>query len=245
MPILLPIAPEAHLDQGDVLAGIATCISPTSPRPVQAKMRDFVVVVSRTCNALRDSLIVVAPVVTVNISALREIESPSDLIAAYVKIRNGDGAPDQFYIGEIAPHLKRFAVKFSELYTIEIPTEPQARASFVADHRKYRLDPSFVRDMQLRLFRAFASSGFDDEEWWSRDDLDLVCSECDAALAKAKAEIASLESSIRIAHVSGDPSNKDLKTLKTSLEAAQDRKSKLEQECKSVLGERSRREGNP
>jgi hypothetical protein len=95
---------------------------------------------------------------------------------------------------------ERFAAKFDALHTIRIPGEDLARRRFLSEHRRFRLNVDFKRDLHQRLFRAFASLGFDDDKWWSDEDLKFLVAKGqalqrfqEAAVEAAKADLPKLQ----------------------------------------------------
>lgn len=180
MPIVLPADSSRPLEQGDILANIVTIRTPASG-PVVQKSRLFVLVLSRPCNALRDGYVVVAPIEPKPFPDLKHAESPRELVDAFERIRDGDGRPDGFYLGALDSQSSvRHVARLDELYTIEVPKAEPDRFGFLQLHRKFRLEAEYVRDLHLRVFRAFSSLGFDDTGWWSDQDLELVVRRCDA-----------------------------------------------------------------
>jgi hypothetical protein len=87
---------------------------------------------------------------------------------------------------------------FERLHTISIPVGPQ-RQAFLEAHRVYSIDEAFVHDMHQRLFRAFASLGFDDHGWWSPADFEILMSKADAELATLSAEVNNAKSDLDLA----------------------------------------------
>ena len=122
MPILLPAQPDDQpLEQGDVLAEVQTFVADyTAPEPAPVLDEGVVIVVSRPCNALRAKRLVVAEVVRRPLSGLKGAETLRDLKAFFVTVRDGDGTPDTFYLGELEPGTDRYFAKLDSLRTIQI-----------------------------------------------------------------------------------------------------------------------------
>lgn len=212
MPILLPSDPSRPLDQGDILAGI-TVSRARLDAPPKIATPAYVMVMSRACCATRDEHIIVAPIKSRSLDALNQANSPKELIAYFKEIRDGEGTPDSFYLGSIpAGSSTRYVARLDELYGIEVPTDTIQRAAFINHHRKYQLDPSFVRDLHLRIFRAFSSLGFDDDDWWPDEDLSHIIEVCDAKLIALKAKKTATEEELKSRavelRVSGEGSSK-------------------------------------
>lgn len=192
MPIVLPADPARPLEQGDVLAGIETFRSRVGEPPV-GKRREFVLVLSRPCNALRDEHVVVAPIEAAQHPDLKVAQTPGELVRVFEKIRDSEGRPDGFYLGALdGGGSARHVARLDELYTIAVPRSAEERGRFLVKHRRFRLDVEYARDLHLRVFRAFASLGFDDVGWWSDEDLDLVVRQGDAWVAAQDREIQAL-----------------------------------------------------
>jgi hypothetical protein len=172
MPILVPVGPDAPLDQGDVLENIVTALG---GHDVAANVAGPVLVISRPCNANVDKQIIVAPIAKCDLAALAELETFKDFLDFFKALRDGEGRPDTFYLGEMAGGSKeRYVAKFDVLHTIRVPVGDDARRQFLVEHRRVRLASDFQRDLHQRLFRAFASLGFDDERWWTDEDLKVL-----------------------------------------------------------------------
>ena len=125
---------------------------------------------------------------------------------------------------------KHYVAKLDELYTIEVPKKPDERAQFLERHRRFRLDPSFARDLHVRVFRAFASLGFDDVAWWSDGDLELVVNQCDAWVRKIESEIETLRQGADprrdVLAASGEP-GKAIHRLDEEIKSAEKRKREI------------------
>ena len=117
----------------------------------------------------------------------------------FSEIRDGHVSPDQFYLGQLDGFDGWCCARMDSLHTLRIPPVEdkdgaevaggkERRATFVRTRRVARLLSDFARDLHLRIFRAFASLGFDDRQWFSNNDLKMICSV--AALEESKARIA-------------------------------------------------------
>lgn len=239
MAILISPDPMAPLQQGDVLERVSLFYTGLDGSPLSIE-RD-VLVLSRPCNALRDKLVTVAPIVERPLPTLREATELEDLIRAFTRIRDGEGQKDLFYLGPMEPENgKRYAALLSTLYTIEVPAETTARAAYLQQHRRRALAPEFARDLHLRVLGAFASLGFDDDGWWSDDDLALVVSRGEALLSQAEARVQTLESTLGVHRVSGGSSREE-KKLSEELAQAKKQASSARESLAGLHAEQRRR----
>jgi len=199
MPILVPVEASALLDQGDVLENIVTMIADGAG--TVANVAGPVLVMSRGCNANRDKDVTVARIIKFDLAEVAELETLTHFLDFFKGLRDGDGRPDTFYLGELASgSMERYVAKFDVLHTIRVPVEPAARQQFLEEHRRFKLDADFQRDLHQRLFRAFASLGFDDDNWWTDEDLKFLVGKGKALHQKqlatveaAKAELPTLQ----------------------------------------------------
>ena len=245
MTILLPPVIDAPLEQGDVLAEIALYKTASDGEAVAVGEPQWVMIVSRPCNAIRDETVVVVPIDRGPATEIRGATSPDEMRRAYLRIRDGEGALDRFYLGSLRPgEDARYFASLNEFYTIEVPSLASEREEFLRKHRRFRLDPAFARDLHLRIVRAFASLGFDDTAWWADEDLDLFIAQCDAWLAKASAAVRELETRRKVLLASGDPSKKELKTLDEELKQAQGAERKIREQYALEKLEHERRRGS-
>ncbi len=177
-----------------------------------------VLVVSRPCKALRDRHVIVARIEKKNLSQLQPQDTLEHLVSYFRHVRDGDGTPDSFYLGELeANSAERYFAKFDALHTVRVPTEQPKRIDFIRTHRRYRLSPDFVHDLQQRLFRAFASLGFDDDRWWSDGDLGYLVGKGRAAVRSIESKIDALNSELKGIELAG----KDEKSVRAQLKQAE------------------------
>ena len=201
----------------------------------------MVLVLSRPCNALRDGKITVARIVARPIPDLTAAETISELAAVFQGVRDGEGAPDSFYLGEVvAGTSDRHFAKLDALYTVKVPLDVPTRAAFLAKHRRFRLNDEFARDLQLRIFRAFASLGFDDMRWWSDGDLGLIARKGEALRVQLQGELQSAQSAVELLNTAGG-AKRDVKAKAQDAEMAQGRLRKLEEELTPFLEEQRSR----
>ncbi|HEX3657041.1 MAG TPA: hypothetical protein VHV55_14600 [Pirellulales bacterium] len=115
------------------------------------------------------------------------------------QIRDGDRAPDRFYLGAIpgaAPG--RYYANFDSIHTLALPDPDSAKAYRIAT-----LEPDFQRDLHFRLFGAFARLGFDDHGWLTDQDLDWLLAIGEHEVAKKTTELAEVRAALASQHASG------------------------------------------
>ena len=249
MPIVLPVFdPNAPLSQGDILKGVPLFNTgkpgTAAPGAVQYKA-PYCLVISRPCVTAHKDRVVVAAVE--RLAKSRPIFEDFDEAKEYYEdIRDGKSSPDVFYLGQLDGEQGSFCARLDALHTIELPTESDpARQAFITATRVACLDTSFARDLHQRLFRAFASLGFDDQGWYSTDDLKVLVTLGEVAIARAHAE--HLEALARA--LTGETQAYNKPTEKTHLanEEAKKKKEleKLEQELAPLRAEFERRKAVP
>lgn len=243
MPILLPPAPDAPLSQGDVLTAVRTFATDTDGEaPVEmGAMSSMVMVVSRPCNAVRDESVIVAPIVKRSLTDVRGFKSVEDTIRFFQGLRDGRSSPDMFYLGELdSSSGARWFAKCDALYTILVPKDPTERAKYLQAKRKFSLNIEFVRDLHLRLFRAFASLGFDDVQWWTDADLEYIVQLGEAELLVINAEIKRCAGDITGLQIGGGSPKQITETEKLQNEKRK-AADKLQQVLAPLQAERARR----
>jgi hypothetical protein len=205
------------LEQGDVLAEVQTFVADhTSSEAAPVMDEGLVLLISRPCNALRAKRVVVAEIVKRPLPGLKGAETLRDMKDFFVTVRDGDGSPDTFYLGELEPGTDRYFAKLDSLRTIQIPEEEGPRQAFIKRHRRFKLNPEFARDLHVRIFKAFASLGFDDDGWWSDADLDLAAKKGEADVASLRAAVQSLEAQLDVLKT-GEGSKKELRQIEDQL----------------------------
>jgi len=177
MPIIEPHAPDAPLNQGDLLQDVKLFLTSVADNfdggmsaPVKLK---YCLVLSRPCVIAHKSTVLVAGVDNFRTSAPPEIDSFRKAKHFLEKLRDGDGTPDQFYLGQLLGDQDsgRYAARLDSIHTVQLPTKPELRAEFVRKYRFARLTEDFRRDLHTRIFQAFSILGFDDLAWYSIADL--------------------------------------------------------------------------
>jgi hypothetical protein len=175
MPIIVaPGDPLAPLTQGDLLKDVPLFVSGAldtdAPSAVLHKVA-YCLVMSRPCVALNKERVVVAAVERTK--ERPQLKTFNEAGTYFENLRDGKSRPDMFYLGQLPNETGSFSARLDSLHTIELPTGA-ARQPFVSAARVARLDAAFARDLHQRLFRAFASLGFDDHSWYSTDDLQVL-----------------------------------------------------------------------
>lgn len=241
MPILLPPDPEAPLRQGDVLAKVSCYLTDEDGSALTSEP-GYVLVTSRPCNTIRDEQIIVAQVVPRSLSSdgVQGLEGVDETRRYLSGLRDGGILPDHFYLGELEPNSgKRYFAKFDSLHTIKIPSGLAERRAFLLKHRRFHLSLEFVRDLHIRIFLSFARLGFDDYDWYSNADLQMVIRQGEAALAKAQSDLANAERDLALA----DAANKDkeMASLQKQIKNREVEVEKAKRELQPFLEEQVRR----
>ena len=115
MAILRRADPDDPLQQGDLLDDVLTATA--DGEGAHCSKPGMVLVVSRNCRAIRSGHVIVARVVKRSLAGLKEeANTLEDLIAFFTQVRDGEGQPDTFYLGEIeAGSVDRYAARFDQL----------------------------------------------------------------------------------------------------------------------------------
>jgi hypothetical protein len=210
MPIIERPGQSPHLSQGDILEGVRLFVTQGGWEEDGISVRcksKLCMVLSRPCSLHHKRNIVVAAIDKYLNSAPQDAKSFREVRQFLTDMRDGVGSPDLFYLGQIPSKQGRFAARLDSLHTIGIPDEADDVEQFIGAYRVGSLNEDFRRDLHLRLFTAFASLGFQDEQWLSEDDLAwliksgenetaadrLALSGAEMAAAKSKAEGKSLK----------------------------------------------------
>ena len=152
------------------------------------------VVLSRPCAAEHKTWLVVGGIEKYTGGVPADVESFDDHLAFLTDMRDGAGQPDAFYLGSLPALEGRYCARFDSLHTIEFPESEVERLIFIRKHRIGKLNGEFARDLHLRIFRAFASLGFDDYSWFSTGDLDLLIAKGNQEISTADAEVHQIRS---------------------------------------------------
>jgi len=211
MPILEIPSPDQELSQGNILKGICLfntlgASSDDDGTPDEAD-GELCLVLSRPCVIAHKETVVVANISAFPDKPAKEFDFARALL--FLKaMRDGHGSPDVFFLGQVPGYSGRFGARFDRLYTVGIPVDPDERAAFVAARRVASLTDSFVRDLHLRIFSAFASLGFDDQGWLPDDELSWLVDHGNADIAKAESLVATKNADIKERGLRGLPSSK-------------------------------------
>lgn len=197
MPIIESLADQTPpLSQGDILKGVSLFVThkPWEEDGGSGKKTDHALglVLSRACVAAHKDRVIVA--------AIEKYKKPppafEDFDEAhefFKEIRDGHTTLDQFYLGQVPGYEGSFCARLDSLHTIRIPTDRADMTAFLATRRIGMLNIDFTRDLHLRLFRAFASLGFDDNAWFSTEDLRTVIMAADRDVKRLEADLSEVQ----------------------------------------------------
>lgn len=188
MPIIEFVSSTDPISQGDLFSGMPLFATGNSADSRKTPHK-LCLVLSRPCNAIRASKLVVAAVEKYADNVPRDADSFDRVLDFLESIRDGRKTPDLFYLGQIPNYTGRFAARFDSIHTVDVPSDEADRLQFVEDHRIGRLEMEFARDLHLRILRAFASLGFDDQNWLSDLDLEWLAQQARTDVAKLEAEL--------------------------------------------------------
>lgn len=209
MPIIEPInEPGAPLSQGDILKGVrlfTTTKSWVVDGGKEAVTNDrLCLVLSRPCTAARDDLVVVAAIEQYKNKPPAQFATFEDALRFFTLARDGPTTPDQFYIGQVTGYQGVFCACFDSLHTVQIPkVSTPERQAFLAANRVAKLNADFAHDLHLRLFRAFASLGFDDQRWFATDDLRALIAVADRDAAQFNVKLAEANAKLQVGLAQG------------------------------------------
>jgi hypothetical protein len=195
MPIIEPHDPNLPHSQGDVLQGVSLFITKESwseaGGEVKKTAHKLCLIISRPCVVGHKPSAVVAAIEKMADNVPRDVETFEDILGFLTDLRDGTDSPDVFYLGQVPGFDGRFGARLDSLHTIQIPPEAEQRA-FIDQKRVGRLHIDFVRDLHTRIFRAFASLGFDDHRWMSTQDLNWM-------VARGRSEVHDAQSAVEAA----------------------------------------------
>jgi len=243
MPILVTKDDGHPLDQGDLLSGIDLFRTEADGRP--GKVSGYLLVLSRPCSATNKKTVLVCQVVTFPVQLPKDLVESGKSVAEFAKmlceIRDADGS-DAMYLGELpgSDDGARYAARLDFVGTVAVPGEPSARGEWVAAHRKAALDEAFRRDLHTRFFLAIAKQGFDDDQWFSDRDLDLLINYGETRLAEAKAAVSAASFEMGKAKAAGTYESQ--KKRLANPEKAQETADKAKVDLQRFVAERARRQ---
>src|SRR5689334_21148701 len=107
MPIVGLVEASAPLEQGDVLKGIT--VFETAGGDPAGDNPEYVLVISRPCNAIRDGHVVVAPIASRDLGSngIKEADTLARIRSFFEGVRDGRHAPDRFYLGALGTDEKK------------------------------------------------------------------------------------------------------------------------------------------
>lgn len=247
MPLLLPAIPDAPLKQGDILNGITLSVYHFELGPSPLKNISMALVISRNCHAVRRSdisVVAVKPWGNDFIATIRKEEMGLDSARRHMaSLRDGDGTPDTFYLGELPSGSVRHIAKLDSIYTILVPDESSRRSSWIERHRVARLSSDHRRHLHTRLFSAIASESFDDHEWWSGSDLDFMILVGERELHAIRADVTDLEMQIQGYRANKTKRQNQATHLANQLEKARAKLAETNVMLEAYQRERQRRRG--
>lgn len=167
---------DAPLQQGDILKDVLLYRSAEDGEPVAVDV-SYVLVISRNCNAVRKPTVTVAVVTEMTPEEFKELKTYTlDRTRRYLAaLRDGDGSPDRLYLGSLLGRSPYRAFAHLDLmYSIDVPTEDDARQRWISQHRCGALSGDHRRHLHATILVAFGREGHDDLTWWPDDDLKLM-----------------------------------------------------------------------
>ncbi len=197
MPIIEPVANQtAPLSQGDILKGVSLFVThePWGDDGGGGRKTEHPLglVLSRPCAAAHRNRVVVAAIEKYK-NPPPDFEDFDNAHEFFKEIRDGHTTLDLFYLGQVPGYEGSFCARFDSLHTIRIPSDQATMSTFLATRRIGVLNIDFARDLHLRIFRAFASLGFDDHAWFSTDDLRTLIMAADRDLRRLEAELCDIQ----------------------------------------------------
>jgi hypothetical protein len=188
MPIVELPKPGAPLTQGDILKGItlfSTKDSWAGGVHVEAPF-DMCLVVSRPCAIAHKQHVIVAGIANYPDGVPKEANDFERVLDFLTGRRDGIRSPDLFYLGHLPAETGRFCARMDSLHTIHIPSDQAVMDEFLKVNRVASLIADFARDLHLRIFSAFASLGFEDNSWFSTEDLEWLVNQGRSDISKAE-----------------------------------------------------------
>ncbi len=226
MPIIELPDPNLPLSQGDVLKGISLFLTKESWAEAGGEHKrtghKLCLVLSRPCVVGHKPNAVVAAIEKMADNVPRDVDTFEDILGFLTDLRDGPDSPDVFYLGQVPGFDGRFAARLDSLHTIQIPPEAEQRA-FTEQKRIGRLHLDFIRDLHTRLFRAFATLGFDDHRWMSTPDLRWLVSRGRQEVRDAESALEQAGTAFHAAQAQGFRNDKEKNQLEGAVSDAQTR----------------------
>jgi len=194
--LICPPSAGSPLRQGDLLKApqlFETSQDGDAPSPVEGV--EYVLVLSRHCNALRKPHVLVAAITEVQPEVLSTLGDSSldETRRKLAALRDGDGTPDRFYLGTLPDREPRRAFAcLDQVYVVQVPEGEQARSQWVTSRRVSTLTDAHRRQLHTRLFQAVSQEGYNDLEWWPDGDLRLAIAAGEREVAGARLQQASV-----------------------------------------------------
>jgi hypothetical protein len=250
MPIVTEVAENSELTQGDILRDVPFLVVDPDGKAQFDRDAHYVLVVSRPCKALREGLVVVAPVVPYIVDLAEFAKTAPSPVGSLDRTRrflaglrdgiNGDDFSDALYLGTVEQAgTKRFAAQLTSLCTARVPEGTDERRAWIRARRVGRLGADFLRDLHTRLLLTFTRLGFDDYEWYPDADLAVMISAGEAELHHLRAESTAAEQAIQ----QQEAANRTVaKAQKEALEKKRGAVVEAELKLRPFLDERGRRQ---
>ncbi len=226
MPIIEVPAPDLPLSQGDVLKDVRLfltqeCWAEAGGDALKTPHK-LCLVVSRPCVVGHKPHAIVAAVERFADRVPREVETFDDIRDFLTDLRDGTDAPDVFYLGQLPGYDGRFGARLDSMHTVQLPGDCEALRRFAHEKRIGRLHIDFARDLHLRIFRAFASLGFDDYRWTSTEDLRWLVSRGRSEKTSAETALRDTETALHAAQAQGFKHPNERQHLERAVAAAQE-----------------------
>jgi hypothetical protein len=209
MPIIEIAQPGSPLSQGDILKDVNLFVTGevtnASNGVAVASPHTMCLILTRPCGIEHKSSVIVAGVAKLKDDVPRELDTFAKVQSFLTGLRDGLTQPDIFYLGQLPALAGRYGARFDNLHIIQIPPAGPEREAFVSNKRVAGLHSDFTRDLHVRLFRAVASLGFDDDGWLSDADLEWLLNRGRTDLMAAQAKTQELKTQQASQKAKGGP----------------------------------------
>jgi hypothetical protein len=248
MPIVEPPVPDLPLSQGDVLRGVTLSITRESWAAAGGEPKKtshpLCLIISRPCVVGHKPNAVVAAVQKMTDNVPGDVVTFDDICDFLTELRDGADSPDVFYLGQVPGFDGRFGARLDSLHTIQIPGAAEQRA-FTDQKRVGRLHGDFCRDLHTRIFRAFATLGFDDHSWMSDHDLSWAVARGRHELLEAQSTVERARASLLAAQAQGFRNDGEKRQLEKAVTDAQGKLEELTSRLKPYIEEQAKRQQAP